>query len=642
MARNWFAGHGRCMLNDVKGALIALKEVLLTMTALPACPSPVAADLRLASAAVDQLSQRVNVQGPACLPPCSVAFALALRAFERVEWAASTAAGRHIDGFDKVVIELKSCAAAKAAAAALAPKEAASFTACVDAHAKVVSDVRNRVFHSTHDVTASMMDAVHSAAEVLRMLGHSPESQQLQTSRHDFLMAFRDTCLASPLPAQVANAVCDIARNCPFFSGAFAPEYAPDGSSAVSAPVMSHVLKGSLKAPGISPCDCWSKIAKTDIGAISKALSPLCEAMTRVPRFYSLDACTLRSAVAADLTACGQAIVAALPAGHQCGHVLFTDDADGHVRAVQHIAVCRLKHGSYDAACACASAIGSIMRDDCGSTANKDTKKCIKDWHAASSARVPLLTANADVTETDAFAHVLECDVVSRAVAPAAPAPSLHVTVKHGDQEGVQAFVDGFSGECLVDRDRQIAAAVAALQPVASGTCGPGGMRAALICGPPGTGKSHCGDDVLFKLSKLQAQRLCMEKVTCRSAAAVTSGLVMLGRRMGKTLGVGPDSSAADVLSSLKKHLAATPCALCQRVDEARPDAAMQVRDHAGRCLQGGSGGGAQAASCQRPRQRFADHVLLDQNGRRFAKHAGAQSGRSSRACDGAGMQYFE
>ena len=321
MARNWFAGHGRCMLNDVKGALIALKEVLLTMTALPACPSPVAADLRLASAAVDQLSQRVNVQGPACLPPCSVAFALALRAFERVEWAASTAAGRHIDGFDKVVIELKSCAAAKAAAGAFTPKEAASFTAYIDAHAKVVSEVRNRVFHSTRDVTASMMDAVHSAAEVLRMLGHVPESQQLQTSRHDFLMAFRDTCLASPLPAQVANAVCDIARNCPFFSGAFAPEYAPDGSSAVSAPVMSHVLKGSLKAPGISACDCWSKIAKTDIGAISKALSPLCEAMTRVPRFYSLDACTLRSAVAADLTACGQAIVAALPAGHHSGHV---------------------------------------------------------------------------------------------------------------------------------------------------------------------------------------------------------------------------------------------------------------------------------------------------------------------------------
>ena len=80
---------------------------------------------------------------------------------------------------------------------------------------------------------------------------------------------------------------------------------------------------------------------------------------------------------------------------------------------------------------------------------------------------------------------------------------------------------------------------------------------------------------------------------------------------MGKTLGVGPDSSAADVLSSLKKHLAATPCALLSRVDEARPDAAMQVRDHAGRCLQGGSGGGAQAASCQRPRQRFAGHVVL-------------------------------
>jgi Cdc6-like AAA superfamily ATPase len=100
---------------------------------------------------------------------------------------------------------------------------------------------------------------------------------------------------------------------------------------------------------------------------------------------------------------------------------------------------------------------------------------------------------------------------------------SLQVTVKHGDQEGVQAFVDGFSGEFLVDRDDQIAEAVAVLQPAASGTCGPGGMCAALICGPPGTGKSHCGDDALFKLSKLQAQRLCMEKVTCRSAAAVKS-----------------------------------------------------------------------------------------------------------------------
>jgi hypothetical protein len=40
----------------------------------------------------------------------------------------------------------------------------------------------------------------------------------------------------------------------------------------------------------------------------------------------------------------------------------------------------------------------------------------------------------------------------------------------------------------------------------------------------------------------------------------------MLGRRMGKTLGVGPDTSAADVLISLKKHLAAFPCVTLARV----------------------------------------------------------------------------
>jgi len=146
------------------------------------------------------------------------------------------------------------------------------------------------------------------------------------------------------------------------------------------------------------------------------------------------------------------------------------------------------EHGSYDAACACASAIGCVMRDDCGSTANKDTKKCIKDWHAASSARVP---SSDRLRRRDGDRRVCSCSRVRRCEpsgCPAAPALSLDVTVKHGDQEGVQAFVDGFSGEYLVDRDPQIAAAVAALQPVASGTCGPGGMRAALICGPPGTG----------------------------------------------------------------------------------------------------------------------------------------------------------
>ena len=135
----------------------------------------------------------------------------------------------------------------------------------------------------------------------------------------------------------------------------------------------------------------------------------------------------------------------------------------------------------------------------------------------------------------------------------------LPVSVKHSVQVGVQAFVDRFSGDMLVDREVQIAAAAAVLKAVADGTAVSGSMSVALICGAPGTGKSHCGEEVLFRLSKVQVDGSCMEKVTCRSAAAVNSGLVQLGRRMGKTLGVGPDSSALNVLSALHKHLASSP-----------------------------------------------------------------------------------
>ncbi len=98
---------------------------------------------------------------------------------------------------------------------------------------------------------------------------------------------------------QVANAVCQIAHNCTFFAPTSLPEYCFDGSSTVCTPVMSHVLKSSLKAPGITPCDCLGKIPKTDIAAVMRALGPLCDIVTRVPQFYSLDASSLRSAVAA-------------------------------------------------------------------------------------------------------------------------------------------------------------------------------------------------------------------------------------------------------------------------------------------------------------------------------------------------------
>ena len=152
--------------------------------------------------------------------------------------------------------------------------------------------------------------------------------------------------------------------------------------------------------------------------------------------------------------------------------------------------------------------------------------------------------------------------MVSRAMAPAACPLSLAVTIQHSDECDVQAFVDRFSGEYLVDRELQIAAAAAVLQADTAGAGVRGGMSAALIYGQPGTGKSHCGDEVLFRLSEVRVQRRCMEKVTCRSAAAVKSGLVQLGRRMGRTLGVGPDTAAADVLDLLKRYLAATPCVL--------------------------------------------------------------------------------
>jgi hypothetical protein len=287
--------------------------------------------------------------------------------------------------------------------------------------------------------------------------------------------------------------------------------------------------------------------------------------MKRVPRFYSLDADALRSAIAADTNnvadfiACGKAIVAALPPGHQCGRVLFSNDADGHMYAAQHFIACKLNFGSYDAVCPCVCGIGCVIRDDSGSTANAATKARMKTWPAvADNERIPLLPAAGDMTDIDAFLHLAESDAVHKALAPDATA-LLTVLLKHSDQAGAQAFVDKFTGDALVDREDQIAAAVAVLQPAADGTAVAGGMYAALICGPPGTGKTHCGEEALYRLSKFQAQRRCMDKVTCRSALAVKSGLVQLGRRLGKALGVGPDTPVEDVLQALQKYLSTSP-----------------------------------------------------------------------------------
>ena len=571
VARNWFAGHGSCKLNDINGALIALQNVLNTFASLPSCGAALRSSLQSTAQAVQQLSRRAMQagNGNASMPASSIAFVHALRAFEHVEAAASAVSGKRFDGFEKAALELKSFASN------------GSFTKAqvtdIIGHVDVVSKVRNRVFHSTREITASLMDALHAAAELLRMLSRQSESEELAGIRRDFLSAFAGSSFSEALAVNVAGIVCRAVQSCAFISPASAGDYACDGSSSVSQAVLAHVLKGSVKAPGIQPCDCLNKLARDKIGPVSKALEPLCEAVKRLPLFYSFDAEGLRRAVIAaaldpkllpkgldHFRSCGRLIVAALPASHECSvdnSINFADDDDGHIRAVQHFIVCKLRHGSYDAACPCVAAIGGIIRDDSGVTANMATKDVMKrGWLSArSDQRVPLLPAKAKAADTDAFLHLVECDIVHKALTGIAASQLLDVTISHSDQAGVQAFVDRFSGDMLVDREGQISAAAAALRGAADGTAVSGSMSVALICGPPGTGKSHSGEEVLFRLSEVQAEGGCMEKVTCRSAAAVTSELVQLGRRMGKTLGTGPDTPAQDVLNALKKHLAATP-----------------------------------------------------------------------------------
>jgi hypothetical protein len=158
-------------------------------------------------------------------------------------------------------------------------------------------------------------------------------------------------------------------------------------------------------------------------------------------------------------------------------------------------------------------------------------------------------------------------------------------------------------------------------------------MCAALICGAPGTGKSHCGEEVLFRLGRASRGGTCMDKVTCRSAAAVKSGLIQLGRRMGRTLGIGPDSTGEDVLDALRKHMASSPCVPVCNVSCRLIHCVPQVRDYAGRCLRAGSGRSSEAAARQLRGQRFTCHVAVDQEGGRFPSHTCVEVGR--RCCEG-------
>jgi hypothetical protein len=432
-----------------------------------------------------------------------------------------------------------------------------------------------------------MLDAAFAASEVLRMMCAGPSPAQkalqakgkaLQCNREALLTALANTAIASPLSIAAADGIAQVARNCPFFKGCYISAFDADGSNAVCQPVMSHVLKGSVNIPEYVPCDCYSRLligfSNEQKAAIGKSLTVCRDAVVAVPQFFSVSVADVSSAVSVaalqSLKTCGRDIVAAMPPNHQCGNVSFTRDDDGFVGAALHMVVCEKMKGSYDAACECVSCIGYIISVNCksGTTVTKATKDRMDQWinAAAAGGRVPLIADAADVTDIDALLHLIESDKLQAGMKCH---PATHVLLPtlllDSAQAGAQAFVDKYSGFALIDREEQITHAVAALQPVVSGIAARDSMHAALIWGPPGTGKSQSAEAALFRLNESRAAVCCMDNVNCRYPSTVASGLVLLGRRMGKTLAVGPDATADDVLKALQKHFATIPCVPCSR-----------------------------------------------------------------------------
>jgi hypothetical protein len=174
-----------------------------------------------------------------------------------------------------------------------------------------------------------------------------------------------------------------------------------------------------------------------------------------------------------------------------------------------------------------------------------------------------LLGSSSHLTATDVLLHISEAAAVNDALISSGSGNRLMIpTLLHDSpQAGAQPYVDQHSGIALVDRETQISKAVALLDPVVSGAVSTGQLFTALIHGPQGTGKSSCGHEVLYRLGKRKQAACCMDEITCRNATTVTSGLVSLGYRMGKTLGVGTDTPADDVLKALRVYLAKVPCA---------------------------------------------------------------------------------
>jgi hypothetical protein len=573
VVRDWFAGHGSCQYNDICGAILALKHVLLTMLCIPHCPQDLTDLLCSTSYSIQEtLNRALNATaGSLQLPLSSAAFVLVSRALTGVEDAICAHDAASYPRFPQVVQALKRYAHHQKQKN---PKfDAAGF----EAFAAILLNVRNRVFHVTREVTASMLDAVAAASEVLYIMGNEElgaagdmlRSKSLQAHRLALLQAFSDQYMApsSCFGIRLSRALTESANACPFFGGALGSSANHDATATVCAAVVLHVFKGTVHVPDYQPCDCFkSQVPGKDKKRIGELLTPCVGILTAIPQFHALNLVQLKASISAPhlkntVELCGLAIVSALPAGHKCGSFVFSNDADGHLLAVRHMVVNEKLRGVYHVECVCKCSMDKAFFSSCDATkVFSETHIVVKASGLPLCGRVSLPIIPDDFTNADSLLHVSEAASVN-AILNSGSGDQLCAPVLLHDspQAGVQPIVDQHSGIALVDRETQISDAVTLLQPLVSGAHSAGEMFAALILGPSGTGKSSCGHEVMYRLSKRKLPECCMDEITCRNATTVRAGLVSLGLRMSKTLAVGADTPAADVLKALRLHLANTP-----------------------------------------------------------------------------------
>jgi hypothetical protein len=429
-----------------------------------------------------------------------------------------------------------------------------------------------------------MLDAVHAASHVLRIMGNVGlaagdvhHSDSLHAHHQAVLQAVSHCNTATSYAVNVSRALTECAKSCPFFGLVHGSKVDHDGTDCVCAAVASHVFKGVVHVPDYAPCDCFKmrvpnpdkklSVPRPDKGSIGALLTPCVSLFTNVPQFHTLSADKLRSAMSPSdvkdvIEPCGRAIVDAVKAGHACGSFVFSDDPDGLLLAVRHMVVCEKLKGVYRVECFCKSSMKKAVETCCNATKAAIEECFAKTEVAPAFNRLSLLGSSSHLTATDVFLHISEAAAVNDALSSCSGnILMIPMLVHDSPQAGAQPVVDQHSGIALVDREAQISTAVALLDPVVSGAVSTGQLFTALIYGPQGTGKSSCGHVVLNKLGKRKQAACCMDEITCRNATTVTTGLLSLGYRMGKTLGVGTDTPAEDVLKALRVYLAKVPCA---------------------------------------------------------------------------------